>query len=183
MEGFEPPIPLPVYTISSRAHSTALPHLRAWGIIQVLHTNARHFIRASVRFPRRLKILMAGRDRRAYNTRMAKSFNEQVYDIVARIPAGRVVTFGQIARMIGRPRMARFVGYASNNKNSWHLSWHRVVFKDGRLIPGYEAEQYKSLRSEGVKFNRDKTVKMDEFQWNPERDGVPLDIRDFPLVF
>lgn len=47
-----------------------------------------------------------------------KTFNEQVYDIVARIPAGRVATFGQIARMIGRPRMARFVGYASNNKNS-----------------------------------------------------------------
>lgn len=113
-----------------------------------------------------------------------KTFNEQVYDIVARIPAGRVATFGQIARMIGRPRMARFVGYASNNKNSWHLPWHRVVFKDGSLCgPGFFEQQYKALKAEGVKFTRDKRVKMDEFQWNPERDGVPLDIRDFPLVF
>ena len=55
-----------------------------------------------------------------------KTFNESVYEIVAKIPSGRVATFGQIARMIGRPRMARFVGYASNNKNSWHLPWHRV---------------------------------------------------------
>lgn len=113
-----------------------------------------------------------------------KTFNEQVYDIVAKIPAGRVATFGQIARMIGRPRMARFVGYASNNKNSWHLPWHRVVFKDGSLCgPGFFEQQYKALKSEGVKFDRDKKVKMDEFQWEPDRDGVPMDIRDFPLVF
>ena len=112
-----------------------------------------------------------------------KTFNEQVYDIVAKIPAGRVVTFGQIARMIGRPRMARFVGFASNNKNSWHLPWHRVVFKDGRLIPGYEEQQYRDLKSEGVAFNRDKTVNMEKSQWDPERDGVPMDIRDLPIVF
>ena len=46
---------------------------------------------------------------------MEKTFNEKVYDTVARIPAGRVASFGQIAQMIGCPRMARFVGYASNN--------------------------------------------------------------------
>lgn len=114
---------------------------------------------------------------------MTKSFNEQVYDIVARIPVGRVATYGQIARMIGRPRMARFVGYASNNKASWHLPWHRVVFKDGTLPPGWAAEQYRALKAEGVKFTRDKAVKMDEFQWDPDRDGIPMDIRDFPLVF
>ena len=113
-----------------------------------------------------------------------KTFNEQVYDVVARIPAGRVATFGQIARIIGRPRMARFVGYASNNKSSWHLPWHRVVFRDGSLCgEPYHDMQYKSLRAEGVRFTKDKRVKMDEFQWNPDRDGVPMDVRDLPLVF
>lgn len=112
------------------------------------------------------------------------TFNEQVYDIVARIPAGRVATFGQIANMIGRPRMARFVGYASNNKNSWHLPWHRVVFKDGSLChAGFFEQQYRALKAEGVKFNKDKQVLMNKYQWNPERDDVPLDIRDLPLVF
>lgn len=113
-----------------------------------------------------------------------KTFNEQVYDVVARIPYGRVATFGQIARMIGRPRMARFVGYASNNKASWHLPWHRVVFKDGSLCSAeFFEQQYKALKSEGVKFTKDKTVIMEQFQWDPKRDGVPMDIRDFPLVF
>ena len=113
-----------------------------------------------------------------------KTFNEQVYDIVARIPAGRVATFGQIAAMIGRPRMARFVGYASNNKNSWHLPWHRVVFKDGSLCgEGFFEQQYKALKSEGVKFDKDKKVKMEIYQWRPESENAPFDIRDLPLVF
>ncbi len=111
-----------------------------------------------------------------------KTFNEQVYDIVARIPSGRVATYGQIARMIGRPRMARFVGYASNNKNSWHLPWHRVVFKDGSLCSGWD-EQYRALRGEGVKFTADRHVVMEKYQWDPTRDAAPMDIRDMPLVF
>lgn len=112
-----------------------------------------------------------------------KTFNEMVYDVVARIPYGRVATFGQIAQIIGRPRCARFVGYASNNRASWHLPWHRVVFKNGVLNPGMPDEQYRALRAEDVKFNPDKTVIMNQFQWDPERDCAPLDIRDFPLVF
>lgn len=113
-----------------------------------------------------------------------KTFNQQVYDIVARIPVGRVATFGQIARMIGQPRKALFVGYASRVKSSWNLPWHRVVFKDGALCgePFFE-QQYKMLKAEGVKFDKDKHVKMAEFQWYPESDAAPMDIRDFPLVF
>ena len=113
-----------------------------------------------------------------------KNFYDQVYEIVERIPAGRVATFGQIATMLGRPRMARFVGYASNNQKSWHLPWHRVVFKDGTLIgePFFE-KQYKALKSEGVKFTSDKKVIMGKYQWRPESENMPADIRDWPLVF
>ena len=113
-----------------------------------------------------------------------KSFNESVYEIVAQIPYGHVATFGQIARMIGRPRMARFVGYASNNKASWHLPWHRVVFKDGTMIgEPFRAQQYRTLKDEGVKFTPDKRVKMEDFQWHPESESAPGDIRDWPLKF
>lgn len=114
---------------------------------------------------------------------MEKTFNEKVYDTVARIPYGRVASFGQIAQMIGRPRMARFVGYASNNKASWHLPWHRVVFKDGSLGAGMATEQCRALKAEGVKFDSENRVIMSDFQWDPERDGVPLDLKDLPLVF
>ena len=113
-----------------------------------------------------------------------KGFYDQVYDVVARIPSGRVATFGQIAALIGRPRMARFVGYASNNQKSWHLPWHRVVFKDGTLCSEqFFEQQYRTLKSEGVKFTRDKRVKLDEFQWRPESESMPDDIRDWPLKF
>ena len=40
------------------------------------------------------------------------AFNEAVYEVVRQIPAGRVASYGQVARMVGRPRNARFVGYA-----------------------------------------------------------------------
>lgn len=111
-------------------------------------------------------------------------FYDSVYAVVAKIPYGRVATFGQIARMIGRPKMARFVGYASNNQKSWHLPWHRVVFKDGSLCgePFFD-QQYRALRDEGVRFTRDKRVKIDEFQWRPESESMPADIRDWPLKF
>lgn len=112
------------------------------------------------------------------------NFYDEVYKVVEQIPYGRVATFGQIAHMIGRPRMARFVGYASNNKKSWHLPWHRVVFKDGTLIgePFYK-QQYKSLKAEGVKFTKDNRVKLPDFQWKPESETMPPDIRDWPLKF
>ncbi len=113
-----------------------------------------------------------------------KSFNEQVYEIVAKIPAGQVTTYGNIARILGRPRMARFVGFASNNKNSWGLPWHRVVFKDGGLVPGYAAQQYDELESEGVQFTKDKKVDLEKFLWKPTaQEIIPEDIRDWPLVF
>jgi methylated-DNA-protein-cysteine methyltransferase-like protein len=113
-----------------------------------------------------------------------KSFNEQVYDVVARIPSGRVATYGQIAQIIGRPRMARFVGYASNNKNSLALPWHRVVFKDGSLCAGYAPEQYKLLRAEGVGFKKGRLVDITKYQWRLGNDmPPPEDIRDWPLKF
>jgi methylated-DNA-protein-cysteine methyltransferase-like protein len=117
-----------------------------------------------------------------------KPFNKQVYDIVEKIPFGKVATYGQIAHMIGRPRMARFVGFASNNTSMHHLPWHRVVFKDGALCPtssGWTTAQYKSLRAEGITFNRDKKVRMDKHQWSGaiENPNRPDDLKDAPLVF
>ncbi|MBO4480332.1 MAG: MGMT family protein [Alphaproteobacteria bacterium] len=113
-----------------------------------------------------------------------KGFYDQVYDVVAQIPPGRVATFGQIAQIIGRPKMARFVGYASNNKASWHLPWHRVVFKDGTLCSGTFFDlAYKALKAEGVKFTKDKKVIMSQFQWRPGSESMPDDIRDWPLKF
>ncbi len=67
-------------------------------------------------------------------------FNDKVYETVRRVPRGKVVSYGQVARLIGQPRKARFVGYAMHgNPDPWDcaaqtgIPCHRVVFKDGSL--------------------------------------------------
>ena len=98
------------------------------------------------------------------------AFNESVYEIVRQIPMGRVATYGQVARMAGRPRNARFVGYALHvNPDPGHIPCHRVVFKDGSLAPGYafggEDEQRRLLAQEGVGFLSDGRVDMGRYAW------------------
>ena len=97
-------------------------------------------------------------------------FNESVYDIVRQIPCGRVTTYGHIARMIGRPRNARFVGFALHaNPQPGIIPCHRVVFKDGSLAPGFafggEDEQRRLLEGEGVIFLPDGRVDMNRCAW------------------
>jgi methylated-DNA-protein-cysteine methyltransferase-like protein len=97
-----------------------------------------------------------------------KTFDQQVYDIVARIPKGRVTTYGRIAAMIGHPQAGRFVGFAARNPKSWGLPWHRVVATNGRLVPGWENEQLKKLKAEGVQFTSDGKIELNKFLWRPK---------------
>lgn len=97
-------------------------------------------------------------------------FNEQVYDIVKQIPAGRVASYGQIARMVGKPRNARFVGFAlHSNPQPGIIPCHRVVFKDGSLAPGFafggpDAQRI-LLEKEGILFLDDGRVDMEQCSW------------------
>ena len=114
-----------------------------------------------------------------------KNFYQQVYDIVAKIPAGTVVTCGDIAKMTGHPRAARFVGYAMNAScNTDNLPWHRVTFADGRLWDGQWARvQRNMLKNEGVGFTADGNIDVEKYRWHPESMGVMPDLRDLPLKF
>jgi len=76
------------------------------------------------------------------------SFTEAVTRIVASLPAGTVVSYGEIAAEAGRPGAARAVGGVL--RRSTGLPWWRVVTATGRLVPGLEAEQARRLRAEGV---------------------------------
>jgi methylated-DNA-protein-cysteine methyltransferase-like protein len=114
-----------------------------------------------------------------------KTFYQQVYDIVAKIPAGTVTTYGDIAKMLGRPRAARFVGYAMNNAcESDHLPWHRLTFADGRLWDGeWEKYQRDLLTAEGVGFTKDGKIEVEKYRWRPESLKSPVDLRDMPIKF
>lgn len=88
------------------------------------------------------------------------SFFQQVYDIVQEIPHGRVLSYGQIAHMLGHPRGARQVGWAMRFCPD-HLPWWRVVMADGKVTGGsYAAARKQFLEDEGVAFLPDGRVDM-----------------------
>lgn len=59
---------------------------------------------------------------------------EVIWEIVRRIPRGRVSTYGQIARLAGLARRARFVGYALHNlPPGMPIPWHRVINAKGMI--------------------------------------------------
>ena len=79
-------------------------------------------------------------------------FAERVYSIVAQIPKGRIMTYGQIAAICGSARASRIVGGIAHYGPS-DLPWHRVVNKQGGLASGYPGgrkAQKQQLEAEGV---------------------------------
>lgn len=85
--------------------------------------------------------------------------SQKVYKIVRTIPAGKVTTYGNLARACGI-RSARAVGQILHRNNDTATPCHRVVFADGSLSESYAfggaEEQKMKLVSEGVKFAGDK---------------------------
>ncbi len=101
------------------------------------------------------------------------SFFEEVYDVVRRIPEGRVTTYGQIARIIGQPRKSKIVGWALHvNPYRGEVPCHRVVNRLGELsgsfaFGGIEVQK-RLLMDEGIKFRDDGTIDLKEFIWEPD---------------
>ena len=104
--------------------------------------------------------------------RVETGFFQQVYAIVAQVPRGAVVSYGQIARMLGEPRGARQVGWAMRNCPD-SLPWQRVVKDDGAIAGGGWAEIRRALlEDEGVPFLRDGRVDMARCRWRPDRETM-----------
>ena len=90
------------------------------------------------------------------------SFYEQVYEIVKQVPYGKVVSYGQIARALGRPRASREVGRAMRHCPEG-LPWQRVVMKDGSIAGGgFQDIRKEILIAEGVAFLEDGRVDMEK---------------------
>ena len=108
-------------------------------------------------------------------------FYDAVYAVVRAIPAGRVATYGQVARLAGRPRGARQVGYAlaaleTRDPRPDRVPWHRVVNACGgismRARPGAEEVQRLLLEAEGVVFDGAGRVSLERFAWHAARTGL-----------
>lgn len=65
----------------------------------------------------------------------AVNFREQVLQLISQVPPGRLVTYGQVARVLGRPRASRVVGgfLSSLNSGELHVPWQRVVNREGKV--------------------------------------------------
>lgn len=114
-----------------------------------------------------------------------KGFYQQVYDLVEKIPAGTVVTYGDIAKMLGHPHAARLVGYAMGAAcETDNRPWHRVTFATGKLWDDqWEAVQRRLLTAEGVGFTPDGRIDVEKYRWRPKNLDTPMALRDMPLKF
>lgn len=104
-----------------------------------------------------------------YSSRnLQTNFFGRVYEVVRKIPEGKVMTYGQVADALGT-RDARRVGQALHaNKDGSDVPCHRVVNKDGRLAPGYAFggpnEQKNRLLAEGIRFLDESCVDLARHQ-------------------
>ena len=109
---------------------------------------------------------------------MTTNFYEQVYQVVQRIPAGKVTSYGRIAKMLGRHNAARAVGYALSslkNSDSNHLytsatvPWQRVINSQGRISIHHREttanKQAAMLRDEGVAVSENLYINMEIYLW------------------
>lgn len=92
-----------------------------------------------------------------------------VYEIlsaVEEIPEGRVASYGQIARLIGREKNSRLVGKVLSRAELYgDYPCHRVVNHAGRLAPHFP-EQRERLEREGVTFRSNGCVDMKKYRWD-----------------
>ena len=94
---------------------------------------------------------------------------QEIYDMVKRIPKGRVATYGQIAELVGYPRHARQIGYALAALDTDNdIPWYRVVNAKGELShrgSGSEDFQRIFLEEEGILFDLKGRISLKDFQW------------------
>ena len=115
------------------------------------------------------------------------SFFAQVYEVVRRIPPGKVATYGQIARLLGKPRAARTVGWALHSiPEGSDVPWQRVINAKGTISldargPG-GAIQRVLLEAEGIVFDEQGRVDLKKYGWTgpdlAERDHLLIDPPD-----
>jgi methylated-DNA-protein-cysteine methyltransferase related protein len=91
---------------------------------------------------------------------------KKIYEMVCQVPKGKVVTYGQVARVSGRCT-ARMVGYAMAALKENDVPWQRVINSKGKISPhgyGYgSALQHQLLLEEGIQFDEQDRIDLDEF--------------------
>ena len=102
------------------------------------------------------------------------SSHARIYDVVRRIPRGRVATYGGVAREAGLAGRARQVGYAlaalGESRTVEDVPWHRVINARGEVSArtggrAFERLQRTLLEAEGIAFGQGGRVDLDRYGW------------------
>jgi methylated-DNA-protein-cysteine methyltransferase-like protein len=103
-----------------------------------------------------------------------QSYRERVYEIVRRIPSGRVMTYGQIAEMLGEGYTARTVGFVMHAAEEETTPWQRVINSQGACSTGRVIlppdKQQRMLESEGITFDARGRCDLGRYRWIPEEE-------------
>jgi methylated-DNA-protein-cysteine methyltransferase-like protein len=106
-----------------------------------------------------------------------ENFFERVYEIVRLIPAGRVTTYGAIARCTGSPGSSRMVGWAMNAAHALEdVPAHRVVNRMGLLSGKHHFRHpdlmQEMLENEGIVVEEDQIVDFERVFWDPYEELI-----------
>ena len=101
---------------------------------------------------------------------MPRDFTARVLSVVRRIPPGRVATYGDVAKIAGRPRAARAVGNIMKGLGRPDVPAHRVIAAGGRLggYGGNEALKRALLTAEGI-IVRNGRIRLNDYRWRGPR--------------
>ena len=114
-----------------------------------------------------------------------QDYRERVYDIVRQIPIGHVMTYGQIAIILGEGYTARTVGYVMHGADSESVPWQRVINSQGKCSTGRLTIplnlQQELLEVEGIEFNAAGKCDLRDRQWFPE--GYKPESDEEPSLF
>ena len=101
-----------------------------------------------------------------------KDYQARVYEIVRRIPRGRVMTYGQIASILGEGYTPRTVGYVMHAADSEGVPWQRVINSQGKCSTGRLTIpvnlQQDMLEQEGIEFSGKGKCDLRKYEWWPE---------------
>ena len=101
-----------------------------------------------------------------------QKYRRRVYEIVNQIPVGRVMTYGQIAEILGAGYTPRTVGFVMHAAETENVPWQRVINSQGACSTGRMTVpinlQQQILESEGVKFNEKGRCDLKIYRWSPE---------------
>lgn len=100
------------------------------------------------------------------------AYRERVYEIVRRIPAGRVMTYGQIAELLGEGYTPRTVGFVMHSADEETTPWHRVINSQGACSTGRiilpPDKQQRMLEAEDIEFDARGRCNLGRYRWIPD---------------